>query len=189
MKYELNHSFFSESTSPRNNVVYAPLQQTFSDDDDFEDEILFDRDPKITATTRNSSSGSSSKRSSSDVIELQNLNGSPLQFHRRRSEVAVRSGWSITQKICIFLSVLGILGAGVGAAIYFPRFLLPPNFVITPEWNVDFSNYGEFDSVCAEFTRARIRVHAKVFIFLSSVLSLSYCNKRFYLELVNIVFI
>lgn len=131
-----------KSTSPRNNVVYAPLQQTFSDDDDFEDEILFDRDPKITATTRNSSSGSSSKRSSSDVIELQNLNGSPLQFHRRRSEVAVRSGWSITQKICIFLSVLGILGAGVGAAIYFPRFLLPPNFVITPEWNVDFSNYG-----------------------------------------------
>lgn len=126
-----------KSTTTRNNVVYAPLQQTFSDDDDFEDEILFDRDPKITAPA----SRSTIKRSSSDVIELQNLNGSPLQFHRHRSEVAVRSGWSITQKICLSIAVIGILGIGAGAALFFPRFLYPTNV----EWNKSFANY-ESDS-------------------------------------------
>ncbi|GAB1608002.1 protein FAM234B-like [Argonauta hians] len=135
--------------SRHENVVYAPLQQTFSDDDDadddFEDDILFDKDLTISSASRNGG-----KRFGKDVIELENLQGSRFKLrdrHRRRPH-----GGCCTRRLCLVLTCLLflLLVVAVTVSVLFPRYLpswfsphpssSSPSFP-SQDWNLTFGNY------------------------------------------------
>lgn len=131
-------SCFIFSVNNRDNVVYSPLQQNISDDDDSEDQIIFNKDLNITPASRNGV-----KRFSKNVIELDNLPGSKLKRRDPR-----RSGHSsccrITKNVVISLFIILVITLfGIAILRYKNSSQHSPCRTLSDEWNISFGNNGK----------------------------------------------
>ncbi|XP_029651276.1 protein FAM234B-like [Octopus sinensis] len=117
------------------NVVYSPLQQNISDDDDSEDQIIFNKDLNITPASRNGV-----KKFSNNVIELDNLPGSKLK-RRDPHRAGQSSCCRITKRAAIVLFVILVITIFVVAILHYKSSSQhSPCQTTSKEWNLSFGN-------------------------------------------------
>ncbi|XP_014775706.1 protein FAM234B [Octopus bimaculoides] len=119
----------------RDNVVYSPLQQNISDDDDSEDQIIFNKDLNITPASRNGV-----KKFSKNVIELDNLPGSKLK-RRDPNRAGHSSCCRIIKNVVIILFVILAITVFVVAVLHYKNSSQhSPCQTLSNEWNLSFGN-------------------------------------------------